>query len=145
MLSSLFPSFFGKSDNGGTNLSSGGTPGQLNGDTKNVIFSYASIPDTVSQKDVDEVARDCGEIEADGVLMKVWSEHALNAQRAALSNLDTRINHAQAAMGNEENYRKKISKHGKNYLAHRIDVNATKQNFDGYQNVLSNAESTIAF
>lgn len=145
MLSSLFPSFFGSSDNGGTNLSSGGNPSELLGDDKSVIANYSSIPATLSQKDVDDIATNAGEIEANTALMRVWSEHALNAQSAALANLDVRINHAQRSMGNESQYRKKIAKHGKNVLEHRIDVSATKSNLDGFQQTLNNAQSTIAF
>lgn len=143
MLNQLFPSFYGNSSNGGTNLSSGGTPETLQGNDKESLAKYSSIPNQVTQAEVDKVAREAGNIEGDTVLMKIWSEQALNAQSAALANLDVRISHAQQSMKNEQQYRKKIAKHGKNALEHRLDVSATKNNIDGFQQALSNVTDTI--
>ena len=143
MLNQLFPNMFGNSSTGdGTNLSSGGTPENINGNDKSALSKFSSVPNNVTQADVDAVAREAGEIEAGTALMRVWSEHALSAQAAGLANLDTRIGHAQSSMKNESQYRKKIAKHGKNALEHRIDVTATKSNLDGYQQILNRASET---
>ena len=143
MLNQLFPNMFGKSSTGdGTNLSSGGTPESINGEDRSALSKFASVPHNITQSDVDAVAREAGQIEAGTALMRVWSEHALAAQSAGLANMDVRIGHAQSSMKNEQQYRKKISKHGKNVLEHRIDVSATKSNLDGYQQALSRASET---
>jgi hypothetical protein len=144
MLDKLFPTFFSSSDKGGTNLSSGGTPTHLQGNDKEAFASYSTIPGKLTQPEVNKMAASAGQGEATIAMMKTWSEHALAAQSQALSALDVRINHAQASMKNEELYRKKISKHGKNVLAHRIDVGATKANLDAYQAALNTAQETIA-
>jgi len=144
MLNLLFPSFYGQSDAGGTNLSSGGNPEHLQGNDKAALSNFSSVPAHVTQAEVDRVAREAGQLEGSVAMMKVWSEQALSAQAAGLSALDVRINHAQASMKNEQQYRKKLSKHGKNALEHRIDVSATKQNLDGFQAALQNASETIS-
>lgn len=144
MLNNLFPNLFGVSSSGsGTNLSSGGIPETLQGDDKTALSKYSSVPPKVSQADVDAIATEAGTLEAGTALMRVWSEQALAAQAAGLANLDVRINHAQSSMRNEQQYRKKISKHGKNVLEHRIDVSATKANLDGYQQALNNAADSV--
>ena len=142
MLDKLIPSFYGGGD-GGNNLGSGGNPGMLQGEDKNALSNYASVPGQVTQLEVDKVARDAGQLEGNTAMMRVWSEQALLAQSAALANLDVRINHAQRSMGNESQYRKKIAKHGKNVLEHNIDTRATQVNLDGFQGALSNATETI--
>lgn len=142
MLNRLMPSFYGGDGQNG-NLGSGGDSATLQGNDKSALANYASIPGQVSQNDVDTVARNAGEIEGNTALMKVWSEQALNAQSAALANLDVRINHAQRSMTNESQYRKRIAKHGKNVLEHNIDTRATQVNLDGFQGALSNASETI--
>jgi hypothetical protein len=145
MLDLLFTNFFGQGSSGGTNLSSGGTPEQLQGEDKTTIAQFSTIPARVSQQDIDNIARIAGESEASTVLMKTWSEQALTAQQAGLANLEVRINHAQQSMRNEQQYRKKIAKHGKNVLEHRIDVSATKSNLDGFQRVLNSASQNVSF
>lgn len=142
MLDKLIPGFYGGGD-GGDNLSSGGNPSQLQGNDKSALANYASIPNQVSQQDIAKISSDAGQIEGSTALMKIWSEQALNAQSAALANLDVRISHAQTSMKNESQYRKKIAKHGKNVLEHNIDTRATQTNLDGFQGALSNATETI--
>jgi len=144
MLNSLFPEMFGNGSNGGTNLSSGGAPTHLEGNDRSVLANYASVPSRVSQSDVDRIAREAGNIEAHTAIMREWSSQALAAQTAALANLDVRITHASSSMKNEEAYRKRISKHGKNVLEHKLINSATKANIDGYQQALSNANETIS-
>lgn len=144
MLNSLFPEMFGNGSNGGTNLSSGGAPTHLEGNDRSALSNYASVPSKVSQADVDNIAREAGNIEANTVIMREWSSQALAAQTAALANLDVRITHAQTSMRNEEGYRKRISKHGKNVLEHKLINSATKANIDGYQQALSSANETIS-
>lgn len=143
LLNSLFPEMYSNSSNGGTNLSSGGTPEAIQGNDRSALSNYASIPANPTQKDVETIAKQAGEIEASTVLLKEWSNQALSAQNAALANLDVRINHSQSSMKNEEQYRKKISKHGKAVLEHKIINSATKANLDGYQQTLNNASDTI--
>lgn len=142
MLDKLIPSFYGGGD-GGNNLGSGGNPGMLQGNDKSALANYASVPGQVTQNDVDNVAKSAGEIEGNTAMMKVWSEQALLAQSATLANLDVRISHAQSSLKNEEQYRKKISKHGKNVLESAIQNRATQTNLDGFQSALSNATETI--
>lgn len=144
MLNQLFPNLFGESASGsGSNLSSGGTPENLQGSDRTALSKYSSVPDQLTQADVDAVAREAGTLEAGTAMMRVWSEQALAAQSAGLANLDVRINHAQSSMKNEQQYRKKISKHGKNVLEHRIDVSATRSSLDGYQQAVNNASDSI--
>ncbi len=144
MLNSLFPEMFGQGSNGGTNLSSGGAPTHLEGNDRSALSNYASVPSKVSQADVDQIAREAGSLEASTMIMREWSQQALAAQTAALANLDVRISHASSSMKNEESYRKKISKHGKQVLEHKLINSATKANIDGYQQALSNANETIS-
>lgn len=144
MLDMLFPNFFGQGSSGGTNLSSGGIPEQIQGEDKGALAQFSSVPSRLTQADVDNMANFAGEIEGQGTLIKVWGEHALAAQQSALSNLDKRVTFADNSMRNEQQYRKKISKHGKNVLEHRIDVSATKANLDGFQRVLNQASQHIS-
>jgi len=144
MLNGLFPELFGQGSSGGTNLSSGGAPTHLEGNDRSALANYASVPPKVSQADVDAIAKEAGNIEANTVIMREWSNQALAAQTAALANLDVRITHASSSMKNEENYRKKISKHGKQVLEHKLINSATKANIDGYQQALSSANETIS-
>ena len=142
MLDKLIPSFYGGGD-GGNNLGSGGNPAMLQGNDKSALANYASVPSQVSQQDIDKVASEAGQIEGSTAKFKVWSEQALLAQSAALANLDVRISHAQSSLKNEEQYRKKISKHGKNILESNIQNRATQTNLDGFQSAVSNASETI--
>lgn len=143
MLHKLLPSFYGVSEDKGTNLSSGGNPENLLGQDKEIVAKFDSLPAIVQQKDVAEIAHSTGRLEASNTLMKKYSEYAIETQKQALASLDIRINHSQQSMANESQYRKKIARHGKNVLEHRIDVNTVKNNIDGYQQALDNANQTI--
>lgn len=91
-----------------------------------------------------EIAQKTGKLECDVELMRLWSEQSLNAQTTALSALDIRTNHASQSMKNEQQYKKKIAKHGKNISSHRLINQATQTNYDGFQSALNSANETIA-
>lgn len=116
----------------------------LMGNEGQVLTSHSSIPTKVAKQDVLALSKDVGSLEGDVLLMKLWSEQALSAQSTALTALDVRVNHAQQSMKNEQSYRKKIAKHGKNVSESRLINQATQANFDGYQSALQSANETIA-
>ena len=91
-----------------------------------------------------ELAKNSGNLEGEVELLKLWSEESLNAQTSALSALDVRINHASQSMKNEQQYNKKLAKHGKSISSHRLVNQVTQNNYDGFQNALNNATETIA-
>jgi len=146
MLNSLLPSFFGSDSNGGTSVNgSGGTPEKLNieGDTS-ALAKLSAIPASVSEQDVYTVARHEASIESNVELMKLWSQRALSAQGHALGAIDVRVNHAQASMRNEVQFRQKLSKHGKTVLIHNIENKAVKENLDAYTQCVASSTSTNA-
>ena len=116
----------------------------LLGNEESIIHNYGAIPTNLNKNDVLELARNTGNLEGDIELLKLWSEQSLNAQTSALTALDVRINHASQSMKNEQQYKKKIAKHGKNISTHRLVNQVTQTNFDGFQNALNAANETIA-
>jgi hypothetical protein len=116
----------------------------LLGNEENILSSYSAIPQNVSKNDVLEIAQKTGKLEGDVELMRLWSEQSLNAQTTALSALDIRTNHASQSMKNEQSYKKKIAKHGKNISSHRLVNQVTQTNYDGFQVALNSANETIA-
>jgi hypothetical protein len=116
----------------------------LLGNEESIINSYSAIPQNVNKSDVIEIAQKTGKLEGDVELMKLWSEQSLNAQTSALTALDIRTNHASQSMKNEQQYKKKIAKHGKNISSHRLINQVTQVNHDGFQLALNNANETIA-
>lgn len=116
----------------------------LLGNEISVIQNYSTIPSNPTKEDLIELAKNSGNLEGEIELLKLWSEQSLNVQTSALSALDVRINHASQSMKNEESYRKKISKHGKNISSHRLINQVTQSNFDGFESALNSANETIA-
>ena len=116
----------------------------LLGNEENVIHNYGSVPQNVTKNDVIELAHNTGNLEGDIELLKLWSEQSLNAQTSALTALDVRTNHASQSMKNEQSYKKKIAKHGKNISTHRLVNQVTQTNYDGFQSALNSAQETIA-
>jgi len=116
----------------------------LLGNEDNILSTYSAIPTSVSKNDVVEIAQKTGKLEGDVELMRLWSEQSLNAQTTALSALDIRTNHASQSMKNEQSYKKKIAKHGKNISSHRLVNQVTEVNYDGFQVALNSANETIA-
>jgi hypothetical protein len=116
----------------------------LLGNEDNILTSYSAIPQNLSKNDVVEIAQKTGQLEGDVELMRLWSEQSLNAQTSALTALDIRTNHASQSMKNEQQYKKKIAKHGKNISSHRLVNQVTQTNYDGFQVALNSANETIA-
>jgi hypothetical protein len=116
----------------------------LLGNEEKIIHDYGAIPKNPSKEDVLELAKNSGNLEGDIELMKLWSEQSLGLQTTALSALDVRINHASQSMKNQQQYNKKMSKHGKDIATHRLVNQVTQTNYDGFQNALNNATETIA-
>ncbi|MFM6002272.1 MAG: hypothetical protein ACKPB7_03175, partial [Sphaerospermopsis kisseleviana] len=116
----------------------------LLGTENETLSNYAAIPKSVSEKDVVELAKKSGDLEANIELMKLWSEQSLNTQNSALSALDVRINHASQSMKNQQQFKKKIGKHGKDISSHNLVNQVTQSNYDGFQIALNNATETIA-
>lgn len=116
----------------------------LLGNEISVIQNYSAIPSNPTKNDVIELAKNSGNLEGEVELLKLWSEQSLNAQTSALSALDVRINHASQSMKNEQQYNKKVAKHGKNVGSHRLVNQVTQSNYDGFQVALNNANETIA-
>jgi hypothetical protein len=116
----------------------------LLGNEENILSTYSAIPQNVNKNDVLEIAQKTGKLEGDVELMRLWSEQSLNAQTTALSALDIRTNHASQSMKNEQQYKKKIAKHGKNISSHRLINQVTQTNYDGFQLALNSASETIA-
>jgi hypothetical protein len=116
----------------------------LLGNEESIINSYSAIPQNVNKNDVISLAHNAGKLEGDVELMRLWSEQSLNAQTTALSALDIRTNHASQSMKNEQSYKKKIAKHGKNISSHRLVNQVTQSNYDGFQLALNSANETIA-
>jgi hypothetical protein len=139
LMDSIFPE-----NNKSSQVTNNSKTEMLLGNEENIISNYGSIPKSVSKDDVLTIAKDTGNLEGDIALMQLWSEQSLNAQTSALSALDIRINHASQSMKNEQQYKKKIAKHGKNISAHRLINQVTQTNYDGFQSALNAANETIA-
>lgn len=116
----------------------------LLGNEVSIIQNYSAIPSNPTKNDVIELAKNSGNLEGELELLKLWSEHSLNAQTSALSALDVRMNHSLQSMKNEQQFNKKMSKHGKGISSHRLVNQVTQVNYDGFQNALNNASETIA-
>lgn len=116
----------------------------LLGNEQSIIQSYGAIPSNPTKNDVVELAKNSGNLEGEVELLKLWSEYSLNAQTSALTALDVRVNHSLQSMKNEQQFNKKMSKHGKNTSGHRLINQVTQVNYDGFQNALNNATETIA-
>jgi capsid protein len=116
----------------------------LLGNEENILSIYSAIPQNVNKNDVLEIAEKTGKLEGDVELMRLWSEQSLSAQTAALSAVDIRTNHASQSMKNEQQYKKKIAKHGKNISSHRLVNQVAQVNYDGFQSALNSANETIA-
>ena len=116
----------------------------LLGNEDNILSTYSAIPLSVTRNDVVEIAQKTGKLEGEVELMRLWSEQSLNAQTTALTALDIRTNHASQSMKNEQSYKKKLTKHGKNISTHRMINQVTQTNYDGFQVALNSATETIA-
>lgn len=116
----------------------------LLGNEENILSTYSAIPSNVSKNDVLEIAQKTGKLEGDVELMRLWSEQSLSAQTVALTALDIRTNHASQSMKNEQSYKKKVAKHGKNISSHRLINQVSQANYDGFQVALNSAGETIA-
>ena len=140
---SLMDSFFPE-NNKSSQVTNNSKTEMLLGNEENILSNYGSIPKNVTKDDVLTIAKDTGNLEGDIELMRLWSEQSLNAQTSALTALDVRTNHASQSMKNEQQYKKKIAKHGKNISTHRLVNQVTQTNYDGFQSALNNANETIA-
>ena len=139
LMDSIFSEINQKSQTGNNSKSE-----MLLGNEENIIHNYGVIPINPTKNDVLEIAHNTGNLEGDIELLKIWSEQSLNAQTSALTALDVRISHAAQSMKNEQSYKKKIAKHGKNISTHRLTNQVTQTNFDGFQSALNSAQETIA-
>jgi phage replication-related protein YjqB (UPF0714/DUF867 family) len=139
LMDSFFPENTQKSQSANNSKSE-----MLLGNEESIISNYGSIPQNVTKNDVLEIAHNTGNLEGDVELMRLWSEQSLTAQTTALSALDVRVNHASQSMKNEQQYSKKIAKHGKNISTHRLVNQVTQTNYDGFQSALNSANETIA-
>lgn len=133
MLGDLFPNLFNNGEKGSTSLSTGGTPQNLNGNEKNEVATYSNLPAWMTQEQVNQAAKKAGDLEAQTVLLKEGSAQYLEVQRAALANLEVRVNHSQQSMKNTHDFQKKMARHGKNIYEYQVGTEATKQNFDAYE------------
>ncbi len=133
MLGSLFPNLFGGNENGNTSLTVGNKPEHLNGSEKADFQASTTLSAMPTPGSVNAAAKLAGNLEAQTVLLKEESAQLLEAQKAALANLDVRVNHSKASMDNTKQFQKKMSRHGKNILEHQIGKEATVQNFDAYE------------
>ena len=136
----LFQSLFNKDTNA---LASGSQPQKLQGSNRAMLAKYAIVPDGVSEADIMSVAREAGEIEANTVLSQEWSEQAIALQQASLAELETRINHSKKSMDNENQFRKKIAKHGKNIHQYNLNNQVVAENLTGYESAFSKARNTV--
>lgn len=133
MLGSLFPNLYGNGDGQSTSLTTGATPEALNGNEKQQIATYTTLPTTISREQVNLAAKKAGDLEAQTVLLREGSAQYLEVQKAALANLEIRVNHSKASMQNTEQFQKKMARHGKNIYEFQVGSEATKQNFDAYE------------
>lgn len=136
----LFQSLFNSESN---SLASGSTPQKLQGSNRQMLAKYASVPDSVSEADIMAVAREAGEIEANVELSKQYSEQAIALQQATLNELQVRIDHSKKSMDNENQFRKKIAKHGKNIHQFRLDNEVVAQNMTGYESAFNKAKNSV--
>lgn len=136
----LFQSLFNSDSN---SLASGSTPQKLQGSNRQLLAKYASVPDSVSEADILNVARECGEVEGNTVLTQQWSEQAIALQQASLNELETRINHSKKSMDNENQFRKKIAKHGKNIHQYNLDNQVIAENLTGYESAFNKARNMV--
>ncbi|MHC5821534.1 MAG: hypothetical protein ACYT04_38115 [Nostoc sp.] len=136
----LFQSLFNSESN---SLASGSTPQKLQGSNRQLLAKYASVPDSVSEGDVMAVARESGELEGHTVLAQQWSEQAIALQQASLAELEIRINHSKRSMDNENQFRKKIAKHGKNIHQYNLDNQVVAENLTGYESAFNKARNTV--
>lgn len=139
IMSNLYPETNKSSENKPNSKSS-----MLLGNEKELLANYGAIPNKVTENDVVQLAKKSGDLEANIELMKLWSEQSLNSQTSALSALDVRINHANQSMKNQQQYNKKLAKHGKDLASHNLTNQVTQSNYDGFQMALNNATETIA-
>lgn len=139
VMDSLFPENTQKSQPANNSKSE-----MLLGNEENIIHNYGAIPTNPTKNDVIELAHNAGNLEGDIELLKLWSEQSLNAQTSALTALDVRTNHAAQSMKNEQQYKKKIAKHGKNISTHRLINQVTQTNYDAFQSALNSANESIA-
>ena len=139
LMDSIFPE-----NNQKSQVTNNSTSEILLGNEEKIINNYGAIPTNPTKNDVIELARSAGNLEGDIELLKLWSEQSLNAQTSALTALDVRTNHASQSMKNEQQYKKKIAKHGKNISTHRLVNQVTQTNYDGFQSALNSANETIA-
>lgn len=133
MLGKLFPNLFGGNDNGSTSLTTGAQPENLNGNEKQNIADHSQLPTKMTRETVNKAASVAGQLEAQTVLLREGSAQFLEVQKAALANLEVRVNHSKSAMQNTREFQKKMSKHGKNIYEFQVGSEATKQNFDTYE------------
>ena len=139
LMDSIFPE-----NNNSSQVTNNSKTEMLLGNEESIIHNYGAIPKNVTKNDVIELAHNTGNLEGDVELLKLWSEQSLNAQSTALSALDVRTNHAALSMKNEQQYKKKIAKHGKNISTHRLVNQVTQTNYDSFQSSLNSANETIA-
>jgi hypothetical protein len=143
MLGGLFPNLFGGNENGSTNLSSGGSPENLNGQEKQCVSAYSQLPTKMSKSQVIQAGKVAGDLEAQTVILKEGSAQYLEVQKAALANLEVRVNHSKAAMHNTREFQKKMSRHGKNIHEFQLGSEATKANYDAYEAQFSSIKVDI--
>ncbi|MFM6002246.1 MAG: hypothetical protein ACKPB7_03040, partial [Sphaerospermopsis kisseleviana] len=127
VMGSLYPETNNTSNNKASSKSS-----MLLGSENEVLSNYAAIPKNLTEQDVIELSKKSGDLEANVELMKLWSEQSLNAQTSALTALDTRINHASQSLKNQQQFKKKMGKHGKDIATYNLTNQVTQSNYDGF-------------
>lgn len=145
MLDEMFPNLGNKSNGGDGKLASGGNPTKLLGNEKNQLKAAMALPAKASQDQVVAAAKAAGEISGQVPILKQLSEYQLEQQKSALEILDTRINHHQQSMLNEQAFQKKISKHGQNVSVHGLTTQATQAHYNGYEAQFQAAADTVKF
>lgn len=144
MLGNLFPNLFGGGgDSKATDLSVGNRPAELNGSEKSQLSQYTTLPNQISPQDVHKAAKEAGKLQAQTVLLSEGSRQYLEVQKAALANLEVRVNHSHQSMKNTQEFQKKMAKHGKNIYEFRLGEEATKQNFDAYESQMNSVTVDI--
>jgi hypothetical protein len=133
MLGNLFPTLFGGYGGNNSSLDTGSKPQLLHGNEKVDLNDASILPNKPTSSDVNNMARRAGDVEAEGVLLRELSQQQLALQKAALSNIETRINHSKQSMENTKQFQQKMAKHGKNIHEFSVQTQANQQNFDAYE------------
>jgi hypothetical protein len=108
MLGNMFPNLFGGNEKGNASLDVGNNPENLNGSDRADFQTATGLSAMPTPGSVNAVARLAGNLEAQTVLLKEESAQKLEAQKAALANLEVRVNHAKQSMANTQQFKEDV-------------------------------------